>query len=750
MGLKHQSTVPTVRPPKDLFLALLAFRLLNSLAVQTYFNPDEFWQGPEVAHRMVFGYGYLTWEWQPEWAARSFLHPLLFAAGYHLLALLRCDTPWLVRHSPRFIQAAMAALADLRSHGSTGGSASLYAHSKALPLAPLRCCIGGELRAKRCVIIAPLLVQGAIAALADLRHYTLPHSRFVLVDLDSLAAAGGGGAEGSEGPMGMEWVRPLLLEVLPIGIFCRTVLPPCHHSTVLPPCHHSTVLPPCHHSTVLPPCHHSTVLPPCHHSTVLPPCHHSTVLPPCHHSTVLPPCHHSTVLPPCHHSTVLPPCHHSTVLPPCHHSTVLPPCHHSTVLPPCHHSTVLPPCHHSTVLPPCHHSTVLPPFPVSGASLTAVAITVAVDSWQYGRPMVFTPLNLLHFNVHLKGSSLYGSNPWHWYWSQGLIAMHGTFFPLACLGLLWCSFPSYTPPRYKHTSWFQHGHHLLERLQQGLVWWSVRLPFVLALWLPLFYSLSDHKEHRQLTARPLAASLLLPLRPQGAPVSPSVSGSVRGSTATLTMLSCAPILTSHPNGTITVSRESEFDDLLANPHAFLASRYTVPPSARTCIVGLIQGAIAAADAHSATADSHPACDATADSPAASPTTCRSSSRTASHGQQEGRCQAAAGARDGGREAQDTAAPAVSQPGKNEGGMSMEEMKKEGFLKGCDGLDGGGRPELPELVVTFDTEEPLLLRLLQCAGYTEVARFLHAHFPVDRELEGHILVYRKHMVVPYST
>ncbi|CAI5520807.1 unnamed protein product [Closterium sp. Naga37s-1] len=216
--------------------------------------------------------------------------------------------------------------------------------------------------------------------------------------------------------------------------------------------------------------------------------------------------------------------------------------------------------------------------------LTAVAITVAVDSWQYGRPMVFTPLNLLHFNVHLKGSSLYGSNPWHWYWSQGfiamrgtffpltyihphsplrfsshhstpfytllhaasspqgliamhgtffplaciqfslapltqdshstllypsaplpprppqgLIAMHGTFFPLACLGLLWCSSrpssPSHTPPRNNHTTVSQH-HHLLQRLHEGLVWWSVRLPFLLSLWLPLFYSLSDHKEHR--------------------------------------------------------------------------------------------------------------------------------------------------------------------------------------------------------------------------------------------------------------
>ena len=36
---------------------IVAFRVLNALCVQTYFVPDEYWQGPEVAHRLVFGYG---------------------------------------------------------------------------------------------------------------------------------------------------------------------------------------------------------------------------------------------------------------------------------------------------------------------------------------------------------------------------------------------------------------------------------------------------------------------------------------------------------------------------------------------------------------------------------------------------------------------------------------------------------------------------------------------------------------------
>ena len=47
-----------------LFAFCLVFRVANAFAVRTYFNADEFWQGPEVAHRVVFGYGHLTWEWQ--------------------------------------------------------------------------------------------------------------------------------------------------------------------------------------------------------------------------------------------------------------------------------------------------------------------------------------------------------------------------------------------------------------------------------------------------------------------------------------------------------------------------------------------------------------------------------------------------------------------------------------------------------------------------------------------------------------
>ena len=43
----------------DAVLVLVVFRVLNALCAQTYFVPDEYWQGPEVSHRLVFGYGLL-------------------------------------------------------------------------------------------------------------------------------------------------------------------------------------------------------------------------------------------------------------------------------------------------------------------------------------------------------------------------------------------------------------------------------------------------------------------------------------------------------------------------------------------------------------------------------------------------------------------------------------------------------------------------------------------------------------------
>uniref|UniRef100_A0A0E0MYF9 Mannosyltransferase n=1 Tax=Oryza rufipogon TaxID=4529 RepID=A0A0E0MYF9_ORYRU len=89
----------------------LAFRAANALLVRTYFNPDEHWQCLEVAHRIVFGYGHLTWEWKR--GLRSYLHPFIFAALYKILSLLHLDSPWFMAMAPRLLQSVFASFGDL-------------------------------------------------------------------------------------------------------------------------------------------------------------------------------------------------------------------------------------------------------------------------------------------------------------------------------------------------------------------------------------------------------------------------------------------------------------------------------------------------------------------------------------------------------------------------------------------------------------------------------------------------------------
>ncbi|WOL05414.1 GPI mannosyltransferase 3 isoform X1 [Canna indica] len=96
---------------KRVWAFALAFRAANALLIQTYFNPDEHWQSLEVAHRIVFGYGHLTWEWKE--GIRSYLHPLLFALLYKMLAFLRLDTPRFMAKAPRLLQSLFASLGDL-------------------------------------------------------------------------------------------------------------------------------------------------------------------------------------------------------------------------------------------------------------------------------------------------------------------------------------------------------------------------------------------------------------------------------------------------------------------------------------------------------------------------------------------------------------------------------------------------------------------------------------------------------------
>ncbi|TKY86526.1 hypothetical protein EX895_004675 [Sporisorium graminicola] len=116
---------------QSLFCFLFAFRLINALLTRTFFQPDEHYQTTEIAHRIVFGYGFKSWEWSSASTSssdasyltaavnnllngpvRSILHPLLFAPGYALLKWTALDKTYALVLFPRLQQALVAAIGD--------------------------------------------------------------------------------------------------------------------------------------------------------------------------------------------------------------------------------------------------------------------------------------------------------------------------------------------------------------------------------------------------------------------------------------------------------------------------------------------------------------------------------------------------------------------------------------------------------------------------------------------------------------
>ncbi|OQE46796.1 hypothetical protein PENCOP_c001G01755 [Penicillium coprophilum] len=112
---------PQIHPPiQNILLFLIAFRLLNTFAVRTFFQPDEYFQSLEPAWEIAFGQGqgaWVTWEWRHQ--LRSSLHPLFFAAIYKaadFLALALGVSPAvradLLIAAPKTAQAVVAAIGD--------------------------------------------------------------------------------------------------------------------------------------------------------------------------------------------------------------------------------------------------------------------------------------------------------------------------------------------------------------------------------------------------------------------------------------------------------------------------------------------------------------------------------------------------------------------------------------------------------------------------------------------------------------
>ncbi len=69
-SLRRRATerVKQVSPSRDLFLFLVAFRILNALSLETFFQPDEFFQSLEPAWEIAFGANsgaWITWVIKP-------------------------------------------------------------------------------------------------------------------------------------------------------------------------------------------------------------------------------------------------------------------------------------------------------------------------------------------------------------------------------------------------------------------------------------------------------------------------------------------------------------------------------------------------------------------------------------------------------------------------------------------------------------------------------------------------------------
>jgi phosphatidylinositol glycan class B len=72
------------------------YRIALALLTCSIIHADEFFQSLEVAHNVVFGYGKLTWEWQPDVAIRSILYPALYVPIYWILRVTDLDTTGLL------------------------------------------------------------------------------------------------------------------------------------------------------------------------------------------------------------------------------------------------------------------------------------------------------------------------------------------------------------------------------------------------------------------------------------------------------------------------------------------------------------------------------------------------------------------------------------------------------------------------------------------------------------------------------
>ncbi|KAI0086193.1 glycosyltransferase family 22 protein [Irpex rosettiformis] len=96
-----------------LVIIAVSIRVLVALTTQTFFQPDEYYQSLEVAHRLVFGYGHITWEWLTQQPIRSIVYPILNVPVYLALKQLRLDNTRLLIWGPKVLHGVLASLTDI-------------------------------------------------------------------------------------------------------------------------------------------------------------------------------------------------------------------------------------------------------------------------------------------------------------------------------------------------------------------------------------------------------------------------------------------------------------------------------------------------------------------------------------------------------------------------------------------------------------------------------------------------------------
>lgn len=90
---------------------LFVVRLINAFSIKTFFQPDEYYQSLEPAHRYVFGYGYETWEWK--YGLRSSLHVWIYILTYKLGLLLPFLEEVVVAYGPKVTGALLATVSEV-------------------------------------------------------------------------------------------------------------------------------------------------------------------------------------------------------------------------------------------------------------------------------------------------------------------------------------------------------------------------------------------------------------------------------------------------------------------------------------------------------------------------------------------------------------------------------------------------------------------------------------------------------------